>query len=168
MLAILGLLSESVTGMWYRAIEETTSRAGVIGREGHPTTIIPTHRGLLKFKLALNQHLCTKLEIDDLSFTELLMNGDVIYEANNVSMADFLEEVYSRSEVNRRNAIVATLIAGDIEVRVVVYRGRAGIALLSGGFTASCIEVLDLYMNLRGTASILTVPGDIASSILEE
>jgi len=153
----------------YRAIEKMGPEPETQALRGRDVGLtIPAHRGsLLKFKLALNQNICTRIEVDDFAFMELLMNGETVFEANNVSLYDFLEELYKRFEFSRRNAIVGTISSGDLEIRAVIYRDKAGIALLSNSSTASCIEVLDMYMHVRGSASIYIVPGDIAHDIFE-
>ncbi len=157
---------------WYRAIEETSQGAGLgaaYASSHEARIVIPTQQGsLLKFRMMLNQSICLKLEIDDLAFTELLMNGEVVYEAGNVPLIKLIEEAVRRYEESPRAAIVATMTSNDAEVRLVIHRGRAGIAVMSSLDTTSCIDVLDMYMHLKGDVSIYLAPPDIAGEILEE
>ena len=158
--------------LWYRAVEETSQGAGLGATyaSSRETRIVipPQQSALLKFRMMLNQSICLKLEVDDLAFTELLMNGEVVYEAGGVSLVKLIEEAVKRYEESPRAAVVATLTSDDTEVRLVIHKGKAGIAVISSLDTTSCIDVLDMYMHLRGDASIYIAPPDIAGEILEE
>lgn len=158
--------------LWYRAVEEARHSAGLgavyTNSSRDSPLLIPTQRGsLLKFKMMLSQPLCTRLEVDDLAFTELLMSSEVVYEVSNIPLIKLIEEAVKRYEETSRAAIVATMNSDDAEVRLVIHKGKAGIAVVTGIDTASCIDVLDMYMHLKGSASIAIAPYDIASEILE-
>ncbi len=129
---------------------------------------IPLHRDyLLQFKLALNQNICIKLEADEMAFNEMLINGEIIEEIDDVVLSDLISRVYRHYEMSPHSAIVGHLVGDDVEARVLIYKGKAGVAIVSSVDTRSCVDVIDMYLNVRGAGIVAIVPGDIASSILQ-